>query len=308
MQKFLLLRSLNKMNHEKEETKQQRWALGLSMGLHGVLLVSFYFLPIGKPPSSLPLEYGIELHFEQSNFLEVPSSDQAQELAKHQTAPPEAVVEVKETQPPHELENESTTDAPTVTQEVPPTEEPTPQNLSDDEDFAPPQQVDEVREMPQITDTIPLAEQKNKATAQLDRQQEDSVAVDSNKQMVTAVKETPVESGTKFTPADTIDERALYNANERKPWNASLELADWKWDFAPQPQDTTDENGKIVFEIKIDDLGEVIAVKTLEKTVSPLVEKIYQEAVEKLTFSKTSKDASYAPTSVGKITFLIRSR
>ena len=296
------------MNHEKEETKQQRWSLGLSTSLHGILLLILYFLPIWKHPPSLPLEYGIELHFEQSNSLEVPTSDQAQEIAKQQAKPLEASEEAKEVQPSNKLENEATTDAPTATQEMPPTEESPLQNRSDDEDFSPPQQVDEKREMLQITDTVPLDEQKNKATVQLDRQQEDSLAVDTNEQIVTAIKETPGESGTKFTSADTIDERALYNAHERKPWNASLELADWEWDFAPQPQDTTDENGKIVFEIKIDDLGEVIVVKTLEKTVSPFVEKIYQEAVEKLTFSKTSKDAAYAPTSVGKITFLIRSR
>jgi hypothetical protein len=62
-------------------------------------------------------------------------------------------------------------------------------------------------------------------------------------------------------------------------------LSGWRWDFEPNPPDTSNENGKIVFEIKIDDRGEIISVRTLEKTVSPEVERIYRQEVESLTFS-----------------------
>lgn len=307
MQKFLLLRSLNKMTHEKETTKQQRWAIGLSIGLHGILLVIFYFLPIWKHPFSLSLEYGLEMHFEPSNLREVPAPVQAQEIAKQQNIALKAIEKAEKTQPSRELENKLMQDTPTATQEAPPPEESPLQSRSENEDIPLLEQGDEGRKVVRSTETTSLAERKNKATAQLDKQQKDNLAIDPNEKSVTKRKETPVENE-EATSVDTVDERALYNANEKKPWNASLELADWRWDCAPQPKDTTDENGKIMFEIKIDDLGEIIAVKTLEKTVSSFVEKIYQEAVEKLTFSKTSRNASYAPTSIGKITFLIRSR
>jgi len=111
-------------------------------------------------------------------------------------------------------------------------------------------------------------------------------------------------------PADNLqlDERGLYKAYEGAQTGITLELPGWTWDTVPQPQDDTEENGTIVFEITIDDLGEVIAVKTLDKTISPLVEKIYKDALIKLTFSKTAERSAYAPTTTGKITFILRAQ
>jgi hypothetical protein len=108
--------------------------------------------------------------------------------------------------------------------------------------------------------------------------------------------------------SETIDERSLYQGNDPKQTGASLELVGWLWDSAPQPQDSTSETGKIVFEITIDDVGEVIAVKTLEKTISPLVEQLYKEAVAKLTFSKIAPNQAYTPKAIGKITFIIKAK
>ena len=106
--------------------------------------------------------------------------------------------------------------------------------------------------------------------------------------------------------AKTIDERGLYKLPQGKQTGALLELSGWMWDTVPQPQDDTDESGKIIFQITIDELGEVIALKTLEKTISPLVEKIYKEALTTLTFSKTTNNTIYAPTSTGKVTFILQ--
>ena len=102
--------------------------------------------------------------------------------------------------------------------------------------------------------------------------------------------------------------RGLYKAHQGKQAGALLELAGWQWDAAPQPQDSTAEQGRGVFEITIDEFGEVIAVKTLATTLSPLVEKIYKEALIELTFSKTDADMVYAPTATGKVTFVLQAR
>ena len=108
----------------------------------------------------------------------------------------------------------------------------------------------------------------------------------------------------------TIDERGLYKVHQGKQTGASLELAGWVWDVAPQPQDDTDEFGKIIFQITIDEFGEVIAVKTLEKTISPLVERIYQDALTALTFSKIADHSVYSSTSTstGKVTFILQAK
>lgn len=107
----------------------------------------------------------------------------------------------------------------------------------------------------------------------------------------------------------TIDERGLYTVHQGKQTGASLELVGWVWDVAPQPQDDTDEFGKIIFQITIDEFGEVIAVKTLEKTISPLVERIYQDALTALTFSKIADHSVYSTTSsTGKVTFILQAK
>ena len=58
-----------------------------------------------------------------------------------------------------------------------------------------------------------------------------------------------------------------------------MNMSGWIWDFAPDPDDKSDESGKIIFQIIVDEEGEIIKVTTLEKTVSPIVEKKYKDAV-----------------------------
>lgn len=85
-----------------------------------------------------------------------------------------------------------------------------------------------------------------------------------------------------------------------------LEMTGWKWDAAPKVKDESDESGKIVFEIKVDDNGDIISIRVVEKTVSPSVVQIYRQEVEKLTFSKTRDNNNAARESVGRITFVIK--
>jgi protein TonB len=120
--------------------------------------------------------------------------------------------------------------------------------------------------------------------------------------------------GDQGNPNGDINAKALYgNAGkggdgQGGSGGSSLDLAGWRWDRIPRVKDDNeDENGKIVFQITIDDQGEIIAIKTLEKTISPSVEKLYREAVEKLSFTKTDNKIP-ASTSTGKITFIIKSK
>ena len=115
------------------------------------------------------------------------------------------------------------------------------------------------------------------------------------------------EAGDAGDPEGTVDSRALYGKSGGGGGGPSLDLAGWRWDYEPKPNDNSNENGRIIFEIKVDDNGEVIGVRTLETTVSPRVVQLYRQEVEKLTFSPLS-NAIPAPISTGKITFLIRSK
>ncbi len=109
----------------------------------------------------------------------------------------------------------------------------------------------------------------------------------------------------------TVDKRALYSntqTNTNKNSGAVLEMKGWEWDDKPEPNDETDEVGKIVFEIKIDNMGEIISIKTIERTVSIEVVRIYKESLENISFSKTKEyqESPNLKTSTGKVTFFIR--
>ena len=89
---------------------------------------------------------------------------------------------------------------------------------------------------------------------------------------------------------------------------ASLDMAGWVWDEKPEVNDKSSETGKIIFEIKIDDDGEVISVKNIYSTVSRSVTNLYEKAVYDLTFSTTSDTGIKATVTTGKIVFVIKSR
>jgi len=107
-----------------------------------------------------------------------------------------------------------------------------------------------------------------------------------------------------------IDQRAIYGSqgtNTGDSEGANLAMAGWIWDFQPKPDDTSDESGKIIYKITVDQDGYLVKIETVTSTVSPTVERTYRSAVEKLTFSKTA-DYKTAPVSSGTITFIIKSR
>ena len=107
--------------------------------------------------------------------------------------------------------------------------------------------------------------------------------------------------------AATINKQELYNIGQlqTKKLGATLELTGWEWETVPIPKDTTEEYGKIVFEIKVDKNGEIISIKTIEKTVTPIVEKIYLEALRVTSFRKTNDNQEFSNISTGKVSFLL---
>lgn len=108
----------------------------------------------------------------------------------------------------------------------------------------------------------------------------------------------------------TIDQRGIYKpqnnvAHNDDSDNVKLNLQGWIWDSSPTIIDDSKEIGKIVFEITVDEVGEIIKIKTLESTVSNSVEQIYRNAVSKLTFSQTTAQPIDGITK-GTITFILK--
>ena len=128
---------------------------------------------------------------------------------------------------------------------------------------------------------------------ELNNSQEDDLSKEKNNNEVVVVKEKKIE------------ERAIYSSSSSSTKGSSLDMQGWIWDIAPKPDDNSSESGRIVFEIIVDYYGEIIGLKTIETTLSPMIEKIYREEILKLTFSPTNNE-NPAELSKGKITFIIK--
>lgn len=104
------------------------------------------------------------------------------------------------------------------------------------------------------------------------------------------------------------DVRGIYDGNAGSgSGGSSLEMNGWKWDDKPKVRDDSNEEGRIVFEIKVDEDGSIISVRPLEKSVSLALVKKYQKEVESLSFSRT-KGGSNGAGATGKITFIIKNK
>jgi len=291
----------------QEEKKNQRIGAAVSVGIHGLVLLLFLFVFAWKAPDPPLPEYGIELNFgigspgsgiqpvttpvesetiEESQLEEPIDNPIPTDIEQHPQESSETVVDKTEMESESSLEEMGVRDveSPDVRQ---PTPEKTEPNIAENEMSG-----SQITETPKSSVQVDVTDDGPELSVQPKQQnQGDEI-------------ETLGDSG---DPKGKLDARALYG----KPGGgdgASLQLAGWIWDFLPKPDDQSQENGRIVFEIVIDEQGELIVVRTIEKTVSPQVEKIYKSEVEKLTFSTTSDNTIPALRSTGTITFIIRSR
>ena len=268
---------------EQEEKKNQKIGMAVTLGLHALVLGLFFFMLAWREPDPPIPEYGIELNFgmDQTGSGDNPTPNPDPVVQEVESEPVEepAVEEVVETLPTETIEESTPTDV--VTQP-----EPSPDVVKDVPETSP-NEVEQVEE--EITKPkVPEAQPYPGSSASNEGDDADEV-------------------GDKGKEEGTLDARAIYGA-QGSGQGASLQMEGWNWDYIPRPDDPSSESGKIVFQVTIDDQGEVIGVRTLEKTVSPAVERLYQEAVERVTFSRTADNIRPAATSIGRISFIIRSK
>ena len=288
-----------------EEKKSQRTGLIATITFHVVLLILFFFLLAWSEPDPPIPEYGIELSFVQSDSkgkVESEQQDQAQQesedtkdeaIEPSEEEPIEEVVEeqveevIEDSEPTEKVEVEEIVEEAPVEYVAEPTEE---AEIVESDDVNSPDIVEEKKEVEESsTKSAPKETKPNNATGES-------------------------KSENKPAPKPTLDSRAIYKGSkgetnaQSSSGGSSLNMSGWIWDFEPEPDDKSDESGKVVFKIIVDDEGVIIGVTTLETTVSPIIEKKYKDAVMDLTFSKTAENRSTATTSSGIITFTIKSR
>lgn len=264
---------------EEKKRKKKAWITSISIQVFMLLL--FYFLAAWRAPDPPNPEFGIELNFGQ---VQTGSGNETV------TSPvPEETDEIEQA-------------APETAEETP----------LESEDTAEP--VDPVETFENQEPDVTQEETTSSSSAQTEQPVETEMPAEETSQpdaTKTAEESNPSqgetgESGDQGDPEGDINEEALYGNPGGGDNGSSLQMSGWEWDSPPEPKDTSDETGKIVFEITVDADGYIIGKKVLTTTVSPKVVKQYELAIEQLTFSKTS---SYkpAPSSKGVITFIIRS-
>jgi outer membrane biosynthesis protein TonB len=264
----------------EEEKRRKKKAMITTGAIQVVLFLLLYFLIAWREPNPPNPEYGIEVNFGNAETgsgdqpVQSPTPDQ-----EEQPDEPAAASEASVTEETQQAENK-----------VVPVE--TVKNPNADV-------VEEKKE-----------EAKPKSSNTNTTQKETSTTKQTTQQQGTNTNTSQGNTGDKGdqgNPQGDINKDALYGQPGGGDNGSSLQMAGWVWDDAPQPKDTSDESGKIVYEVLVDEDGYIISLKLVTSTVSPAVEKKYATAVSSLTFSKTS---SYkpAPSSKGIITFVIRSR
>ena len=282
-------------NREQQEKRNKRIGWLTSIGVQLILLLLFYFLIAWREPSPPIPEYGIELGFSSSAgaTASAAKSNQVEEVRETEVINEEAetIAEAVQEVVQENLPTETVTQTETITQEVEdlPVLEETPKIDPQDQPEEPIIEEQPVEEKPQepVVDTRalmqPTSSEADRTSEQQSEGQEDS---------------------------QEIDQRAIYGSqgsNTGTNEGVILSLSGWMWDFKPQPKDESNEEGKIVYKIMVNEEGVLKNIEVLSSTVSPAVERKYRTEVQKLTFSKTG-NAQSATLSTGTITFKIKSR
>lgn len=262
---------------EKQEEKNKRIGWLTSLGVQLVLLVLFYFIVAWKEPFPPIPEYGIELGFTTS--AGAPSTSTLSKTAPETEEPTDDVEESNQTEEPAVESSE--------------------ENVVNEQPVTPSKVESPVKVEESKTETKePVEEVKEEVDSRAVMNPSDT---DSDKS---------TNNPSEGEEEKEIDQRAIYGSQGTNTGNAegaTYDISGWKWVSPPQPNDKSGETGEIVFDIVLDQNGEVISAKARPTNISPLVLIKYRDAIFNLSFTKTSENKS-AERSVGTITFIIKSR
>jgi periplasmic protein TonB len=290
------------MKAEDQEKQNKRIAAITTVAVNALVCFLLFLIVAWRAPDPPLPEYGIELNFgmDSEGFGDVqPTTPVGTPTPKNET-PEEKVKEVAETSPPvTETKTEQV-----VTEEESPVaikEEKKPDPKPVEKTPEKPKEKPAEKEQPKPD---PKAVYKPNAT---DKPAGTSTNSGEGREGKPGNHgDNPGTTGDKGNPQGSLDSKALYGKPGGGGGGSSLEIAGWVWDHIPKPNVPNNESGRIVFEIKVNDEGELIHIKTLERSVSPEAERICRAELQRLSFSKTGTNVPLLST--GKITFVITSK
>ncbi|GAA5031033.1 hypothetical protein GCM10011506_21580 [Marivirga lumbricoides] len=288
-------------NFAQIESKNNKIGIAVSVAIHVILLLLFLWVTAWKEPYPPAPEFGIELNIgmTQEGSGDEPVAEQPEENVQEseEETVEEVQDEVTDTEP-----ADKTVESTSETESVNEVEEVADQEAVTKEDA--PVKVEEKKTPPKKQ--TESAQQKKPVEAKKEPEKPKTNPNALFPGSSTSQGDKANQSGDQGVEDGKVDSKNLMGPQGGGS-GSSLDMAGWAWDSPPRPNDTSDQNGKIVFQIRVDSNGEVISVRLLETTVSPEVVQVYQNEVSRLSFSRTS--GGIAPSqSSGKITFLIRSK
>jgi hypothetical protein len=277
------------------EKRSQKQAALLTLIIQGALLLAFYFMVVWKQPNPPTPIYGLELNlgFSDLGAGELNSENPAatEEPSREAPAPGEIA-------PAPQVVQETSAKA-AVNKAVSAQPSPIKGETS---------ATSSTKKTETTTEAIP---QKVVTQPNVDKRALFGAGGTSGKARPTGGAQGNTTSpGDQGKPSGTVDGRALQGAGTGQGAAGgagySLDLAGWDFGSKPTINDrVSTRNGRIVFNITVDDAGKVIKATTQEYNVSNEVLTYYRQVVNQLNFKKSS-GASTANFSTGKITFVIK--
>ncbi|MBM3178459.1 MAG: hypothetical protein FJZ78_10690 [Bacteroidetes bacterium] len=280
------------MNSNHQERQSERAAALISIGIHGLILLVLFLLIAWKPADPPLPEYGMELSL---GFTDQGSGEQ---VAQQEPQPVQPEPEPEPATPPVEAAKPQA--------KITPLEDEGPVVVKEEPKKKPEPKKETVKQ-PVTEETVKPKEppkEKPKAvyepakpTEKTGEQASNSKGDDAN------------ATGEKGRPEGKVDARALYGSPGEGGGGGGgtgLELAGWRWDREPRPRlPETEKNGKIVFEIEVDEEGQITKLVTIERGVSPAAEKICREEILSLNFVQIGNRAP--ERSKGRVTIVVKS-
>ncbi|HEU5291759.1 MAG TPA: hypothetical protein VFU05_14015 [Cyclobacteriaceae bacterium] len=295
------------MEEEVNEKNNRRIAAVGTIGLHALLLVVFFFL-VGwrapDPPYGSTEGFVINLGFDDQGSGDVqplvPIGTEQDETKPEETITPETP---KEEVKPEETEQKSVDETLTAKDDeaVEVKEIKKDEKKDEPKKDVPVKPVDKPKDKTEEKVT-PKVEQKPLATYNPNA----TKTTDGQAGKPGGEGDDAGKTGDKGQPDGQLGPGAYKGRAGGGGDGTGLEIDGWYWDEIPNVKAPEDEStGRLVFEIKVDAEGEVISIRTLQRTLSLEMEKRCKAEIEKLTFSKTGNNVP--AVSIGKITFVVRS-
>lgn len=288
------------MESNKDERKNKQIAAATTVAVNVLVLLMLLFVAAWKAPDPPNPEFGIELNFGMDTQgggdvqpLEPSGSEQVEEEADEQQSPKQEEAAPQETKQVEE-EVSSKVESPVVVKET--KEKPT-------------EPVKEVKKEVKKADPVKTDEKPKEDTKAIYKpvtEGDKTKATDKQGKEVSQGDD-PGKVGDKGDPKGSLDAKALYGKQGGGDGGVSMSgFTGFDWPKITTPALPDEAFGIYEFLVKIDNNGDVISVKPLQRGLSLEAEKRFIKIIEGLSF--VSKGGNIPDETEGKIVFKVVSK